>query len=51
MVKSLSVNEGNMGSILGLGTRIPHAAGQLRLRATIEPACPRACAPQEKPPQ
>ena len=40
MVKNLSCNAGDAGSIPGEGTKIPHAAGQLSLRAaTTEPAC------------
>ena len=37
VVKNLPANTGDMGSIPGLGTRIPHAAGQLSLcTITIE---------------
>ena len=40
VTKSLPSNVGNAGSIPGQGTKIPHAAGQLSLRATtIELAC------------
>ena len=38
MVKNLSCNTGDAGSIPGQGTEIPHAMGQLSLRAaTTEP--------------
>ena len=38
VVKNLSCNAGDTGSIPGWGTKIPHAAGQLSLRAaTTEP--------------
>ena len=38
MVKNPPYNAGDMGSIPGEGTKIPHAAGQLSPRATtIEP--------------
>ena len=33
MVKNPPSNAGDVGSIRGQGTKIPHAAGQLRLRA------------------
>ena len=33
VVKNPPCNAGDVGSIPGLGTRIPHAAEQLRLRA------------------
>ena len=33
VVKNLPSNAGYMGSIPGQGTKIPHAAGQLNLRA------------------
>ena len=47
MVKNLPSNTGDMGSIPGQGTTIPHAVGQLSLRtATTEPTCSRAHAPQ-----
>ena len=40
MVKNLLSNAGNTGSILGQGTKIPHATGQLSLHtATTEPVC------------
>ena len=56
MVKNPSSNAGDAGLIPGQGTKIPHAAGQLSLRATtIEPANSgartpqrRACVPQQK---
>ena len=39
MVKNLPTDAGNTGSIPGQGTKIPHAAGQLTLRAiSTEPA-------------
>ena len=39
MVKNLSYNAGDAASIPGQGTKIPHALGQLSLRAkTTEPA-------------
>ena len=34
MVKNLPSNGGDVVSIPGMGTKIPHAAGQLRPRAT-----------------
>ena len=34
MVENLPCNAGNMGSIPSLGTKIPHALGQLNLCAT-----------------
>ena len=34
MVKNPPSNAGDVGSIPGRGTKIPHAAGQLSLRAT-----------------
>ena len=62
VVKNLPSNAGDMGSIPGQGTKIPHAAGQLSPRATTtalmrlnkracvpqttEPTLPGACAPQ-----
>ena len=47
MVKNLPSNAGNVGSIHGLGTKIPHAAGQLSLcTATAEPVYSRAHAQQ-----
>ena len=38
VVKNLPSNAGDLGSIPGLGTKIPHAAGQLSPSA-LEPAC------------
>ena len=38
MVKSLPANAGDMGSIPGPGTKIPHATGQLSLHATVTEA-------------
>ena len=39
MVKNPPSNAGDAGLIPGEGTKIPHAAGQLRVRATTtEPA-------------
>ena len=39
-VKNPPSNAGDAGSITGQGTKIPHAAGQLSLRAaTTEPKC------------
>ena len=39
VVKNLPSNAGDMGSIPGWGTKIPHATGQLNPRATTtEPA-------------
>ena len=35
MVKNLPLNVGDMGLILGLGTKIPHATGQRSLCAAI----------------
>ena len=47
VVKNPPSNAGDMGSIPGLGPKIPHATGQLSLRAaTTEPMRPGACAPQ-----
>ena len=49
LVKDLPSSAGDMGSIPGRGTKIPHAAGQLSPRATsTELAClnKRACVPQ-----
>ena len=41
MVKNLLSSAGDTGSILGQGTKIPHATWQLNLRpATAEPVCP-----------
>ena len=40
VVKNPPYNAGDAGSIPGQGTNIPHAAGQLSLRAiTTEPMC------------
>ena len=51
MVKNLLSNAGDTGSILGQGTKIPHATWQLNLRpATAEPVCPWAHAPQQEKP-
>ena len=38
MVKNLPSNAGDRGSIPGLGTKIPCAAGQLRPGATVTEA-------------
>ena len=47
MVKNPPSNAGDVGSISGRGTKIPHAVGQLSLRATTtEPERPGACASQ-----
>ena len=47
MVKNLFCNAGDVGSIPGQGTKIPHAMGQLSPCATTrEPTCPGARAPQ-----
>ena len=62
VVKNLLSNAGDMGSISGWGTKIPHALGQLSLRAptielvhlneracvlqTTEPMCSGALVPQ-----
>ena len=61
MVKSLPANAGDMGSIPGPGTKIPHAVEQLRPDpqllspgATAAKACAsnkrRACVPQQEKP-
>ena len=43
LVKNLPSNAEDLGSISGRGTKIPHATGQLSLRATnTEPARSRA---------
>ena len=48
MVKNLPCNAGDMGSILGLGTKIPHAAEQLSLLVvTTESRSSRAHATRE----
>ena len=40
MVKNLSYNAGDAGSIPGQGTKVPHATGQLSPHtATTEPTC------------
>ena len=41
MVKNLPANAGDMGSIPGQGTKIPHAAEQMSLHATTreKPVC------------
>ena len=50
MVKNPPSNAGDAGLILGRGTEIPHATGQLSQRAatiqTIEAVSAAACAPQ-----
>ena len=49
VVGSRPSNAGDMGSIPGQGTRIPHASEQLSPCATTtEPACPRACEHSER---
>jgi len=51
VVKSLPANAGDMGSIPGPGTKIPHAVEQLRPDATTtEPGATaaKACTSQEK---
>ena len=49
MVKNPPSNAGDAGSIPGQGTKIPHAVGQLSLRAaTTEPARSGACALQRR---
>ena len=40
MVENLPSNAGDMGSISGGGTKIPHAAGQLNLCATTTEPVP-----------
>ena len=40
MVENLPSNAGNVGSISGRGTKIPHATGQLSSHA-LEPVCAR----------
>ena len=53
MVKNLPSNAGDAGSIPDRGTKIPHAEGQLSLRAaTTEPTrlSERACVPQTTEP-
>ena len=39
VVKNLSSNVGNMGSIPGWGTKIPHTIGQLSLHVTTREDC------------
>ena len=39
VVKSLSSNVGNMGSIPGWGTKIPHTTGQLSFHVTTREDC------------
>ena len=54
MVKNPPCNAQDMGLIPGLGTKIPHAKGQVSLcAATIEACAPqqRVCVPQQKIPQ
>ena len=47
MVKNPPFNAGDLGSIPGQGTKIPHAGGQLSLRAAAsEPVRSGARAPQ-----
>ena len=47
VIKNLPCNAGDVGSIPGQGTKIPHALEQLSLCATAtEPTCSAACAPQ-----
>ena len=47
MDKNPPVNAGDMGSIPGWGTKIPHAEEQLSLGpAVTEPTCSRTCKPQ-----
>ena len=47
VIKNLPSNAGDVGSIPGRGTKIPHTAGQLSPRAkTTEPGCSRAREPQ-----
>ena len=44
VVKSLPANAGDMGSIPGPGTKIPHVMGQLSLCATVpEPVLESLC--------
>ena len=51
MVRNPPSNAGDVGSILGRGTRILHVAGQLSPHAaTTEPTCSRARAPQLESP-
>ena len=47
VVKNPPSNAGDVGSIPGWGTKVPHATGQLSLHATTtEPTRSRACEPQ-----
>ena len=39
VVKNLPSNAGNMGSILGRGTKIPHAVGQLSPSTAMNTQC------------
>ena len=52
VVKSPPPNAGDAGSIPGLGTKIPHAVGQLSLHATTTELLRlnRACVPQTTEP-
>ena len=51
VVKNLPSKAGDMGSIPGRGTKIPHAVGQLiPWTATTEPVCSGAHAPQLESP-
>ena len=51
VVKNPPANAGDTGSILGPGTKIPHAVGHLSPYTTpTEATCPRVCAPQKKKP-
>ena len=53
VIKNPPSNAGDMGSIPGRGTKIPHAAGQLSLRATTTELAylsERACVPQTTEP-
>ena len=53
VVKNLPSNARNMGSIPGRGTKVPHATGQLGLRATTRQPTRcnerKACMPQQRP--
>ena len=55
VVENLSCNAGDAGLIPGWETRIPHAMGQLSLRATSRSSCIatklRALVPQQKIPR
>ena len=52
VVKNPPCNAGDVGSIPGRRTKIPHAAGQLSLRATTtEPTCSGTCTPQLQSPR